>query len=184
MNPTNEPHNGTPWTSGNQNGTDEPCGNDGSPDGGNSTPGATSTPGSTGRPGSTGNPSSNVPGGTCAPGNTNPGGTGTPGTGTPDKSVCLNPPDSYLGLPTAPCGPDFDQVLDNKIGFFDLEDPADAQLFAPGLTPSDVNERSLVIRKGRRGLIQKRWSLKKAFKSVGIDSHMAFAPTKAMQLHR
>ncbi|KAJ9097591.1 hypothetical protein QFC21_004625 [Naganishia friedmannii] len=44
--------------------------------------------------------------------------------------TCANPPDSYMGLPTAPCGPDFDAVLDAKIGFLDFtpdEDTTTAQ---------------------------------------------------------
>lgn len=46
---------------------------------------------------------------------------------------CLNPEASYMGLPTAPCGYDFDTVLDEEIGYYDLAgSEADAEAFAPG----------------------------------------------------
>jgi hypothetical protein len=44
----------------------------------------------------------------------------------PDYSsnTCANPPASYMGLPTAPCGSNFDMTLDTKIGFFSSDDNA------------------------------------------------------------
>jgi hypothetical protein len=55
---------------------------------------------------------------------------------------CVNPPESYMGLPTAPCGEDFDQVLDAKIGFFDFEDSdADQSAFQGDSANEPITKR-------------------------------------------
>lgn len=86
---------------------------------------------------------------------------------------CTNPPPSYLGLPTAPCGPNFDSTLDAEIGYLDFDnDYADAIAeYAPGTTNSTSSRRRAIaahqVREFRRNLaLQKRWSLKSVFKSA------------------
>lgn len=77
-------------------------------------------------------------------------GDGSPSTGsynynvssptTGGNSTCAAPPPN-LNLPTAPCGPDFDVVLDSEIGYFDFDndEATDLEQFAPGLG-NDVSE--------------------------------------------
>jgi hypothetical protein len=86
---------------------------------------------------------------------------------------CTNPPPSYLGLPTAPCGPTFDSTLDAEIGYLDFDnDYADAIAeYAPGTTNSTIARRRAIaayqVRQFRRNIaLQKRWSLKSVFKSA------------------
>lgn len=99
---------------------------------------------------------------------------------------CLNPPDTYMGLPTAPCGEDFDETLDNKIGYFDFggsDDDADFADFIPGVdvesnstttnstttnstAPTSRRRRSELA---RRAYHQKRWGWSNPFKKVSIS---------------
>jgi hypothetical protein len=94
-------------------------------------------------------------------------------TNTTSLYNCTNPPPSYLGLPTAPCGPNFDSTLDAEIGYLDFDnDYADAIAeYAPGTTNSTASRRRAIaahqVREFRRNLaLQKRWSLKSVFKSA------------------
>jgi hypothetical protein len=128
--------------------------------------------------------------GTGNTGGGNTGGSGssnstTSSTSTNSTSVytngtlsCLNPPDTYMGLPTAPCGEDFDETLDNKIGYFDFggsEDATDFADFIPGVdvesnstttnstTPTSRRRRSELARQAYH---QKRWGWSNPFKKV------------------
>lgn len=47
--------------------------------------------------------------------------------------TCVNPPASYLGLPAAACGPDFDLILDAKLGTINVNDVAAMNRFSPNL---------------------------------------------------
>ncbi|KAK8847340.1 hypothetical protein IAR55_005197 [Kwoniella newhampshirensis] len=153
-NPDGGDHDGHSWSSDGNIGKEN--------DGGNSHDGHGGDGGKGGKDNNSGD--KDVPGGTT-PGGSNPGGSTPPDSGSGSPS-CLNPPSSYLGLPTAPCGPDFDQVLDAKIGFLNLDNQAEALQFAPGLEDGDVVERELIEGLGRRGLVKRGWSFKKAWKKL------------------
>lgn len=61
-----------------------------------------------------------------------------------------------MGLPTAPCGEDFDTVLDAKIGFFDLNNEADYDEFAPNIdfdspAPTNATSSKVARRVAKRG---------------------------------
>ncbi len=64
--------------------------------------------------------------------------------------VCLNPPVSYMGFPTAPCGEDFDTLLDAEIGFLDFATDF-AGAFAIFVSRTTVDPVS------RRGLLRRCW---------------------------
>lgn len=64
--------------------------------------------------------------------------------------ACLHPPSSYEGLPTAPCGYDFDTTLDNELGYYDLEGSVtDGEAFAPGYEIDNTTfvERSMIAKR-------------------------------------
>ncbi|KAJ1561726.1 hypothetical protein HK405_003028 [Cladochytrium tenue] len=92
-------------------------------------------------------------------------------------AACSNPPDSYMGLPTAPCGLDFDDVLDSKIGFYDFNNSSSLEEFDSDYDSSEADSgvSSSLRRRSRAGLasgnhLSRRWcfscSIKKAIKSV------------------
>lgn len=94
-----------------------------------------SNSGSGGSGGSGGSTNGTIP--TPGHGGPSPGGSSNPGSYT--NASCANPPANYKGLPTAPCGPDFDNVLDSKIGFLNFSDPDTLAEFYPGVTPVASN---------------------------------------------
>jgi hypothetical protein len=55
----------------------------------------------------------------------------------PLATGCANPPVTYKGLLTSPCGVNFDQSLDDRLGYLDFQaDPIAAQkAWAPSLQP-------------------------------------------------
>lgn len=117
--------------------------------------------GSGGSGGSTGNSTIPTPGhGGPAP---------TPGNGTnPYLNIsCANPPAEYKGLPTAPCGPDFDDTLDSKIGFFDFDDPESLAEFFPNVNGTVKSANGTGVT--RRSLRQGRSQLRRAWYDVVGD---------------
>lgn len=90
------------------------------------------------------------------------GGNGTSG----ETGTCAQPP-AGLNLPTAPCGIDFDTILDQEIGYFDFDndEATDLEQFAPGLG-NDVTEAEVEdinsLRKRKRPVVSK---IQKADKS-------------------
>lgn len=68
---------------------------------------------------------------------------------------CLNPPTSYQGLPTAPCGDDFDDTLDGELGYYDLDNSSiDADAFGPGAVADNSTIDARDFSALRRGTIR------------------------------
>ncbi len=74
--------------------------------------------------------------------------------GTTSNTSCADFPDTYLGLPTACPGSDFDVTLDYEIGFFDFTDDADASALDSDLDSfiPDVPDNSTLTKRAiKRG---------------------------------
>ncbi|KAF9633619.1 hypothetical protein BFW01_g4513 [Lasiodiplodia theobromae] len=111
------------------------------------------------------------------------GGSSTSQSGS--SSSCGAPPEATIsGFPTAPCGDDFDKVLDDKLGYYDFDSDFSSSLqdFAPGLGDyseddydyDDTAETSTKLRRRSYGspaarasaIVRKRWSLKSLIKKI------------------
>ncbi|KAJ9123890.1 hypothetical protein QFC22_000678 [Naganishia vaughanmartiniae] len=107
-------------------------------------------------PGTTGN-SSSTPGTTSGSSSAN---STTPSAESFANLTCANPPASYMGLPTAPCGPDFDAVLDAKIGFLDFTVDPDTDVAAANAAWGDFGggdeETDLSSSNATRRALQRR----------------------------
>ncbi|KAJ1566527.1 hypothetical protein HK405_009451 [Cladochytrium tenue] len=95
---------------------------------------------------------------------------GTNSTGSTNSSFasCQNPPSSYLGLPTAACGFNFDDILDAKYGFFDFNNETQLSDFDTdyddteadsGVDDNDLRRRGYVV-------LQRRVCFSCAFKKL------------------
>lgn len=129
------------------------------------------TPGA-GSNGSGSTPGSGGSGGTGGSGSTN-------GTYTNPALSCKNPPATYMGLPTAPCGPEFDTTLDTKIGFWDWDSPAFMDGFIPGDDVHNSNKRSL--RLSERDADQKAREALEIIK--GVSTTQGFAAGAKNEAH-
>ena len=77
-------------------------------------------------------------------------------------SPCGTPPSSTMsGIPFAPCGPDFDQTLDDALGYYNVDDehfPASFAAMAPGASYDSSIDTTGNSPKRSLNLLVKRWS--------------------------
>lgn len=148
-------------TSGNNGGSSGTGGGGSGPAGGSS--GSSGTSGS----GSTGGSNAGGSNGASSSGNSPTNGAST--TYGPNSTLsCLSPPSTYMGLPTAPCGDNFDTILDQRIGYLDPDSPAFATDFFPGdpnVKTSDFQERGVLP----RHLAARRWRWGNPLRAVSTD---------------
>ncbi|KAL8871510.1 MAG: hypothetical protein Q9174_002673 [Haloplaca sp. 1 TL-2023] len=78
------------------------------------------------------------------------------------SDACGTPASSIInGSPAAPCGPDFDTVLDDALGYYNVDDDesfaASFAEMAPGSTYQDTGDSSSITDKRSLMVLQKRW---------------------------